>query len=417
MDVKVKELIDNLETKFGAIADDKLKAFATQELEAIKANVKETIEQKDKSIKELDERISDMEVAAKKAEKSNAKEVSNKSLGAAVVDVLKQNQELVKKAAERGGKASFDIETKAVGAMSRGASITGDIPQADRMAGVSLIATRTPRLLDFMTSSSTDRQKVDWVYEVAGEGDAGQTAEGAAKSQADIDYAVGEESIVKTTAFVKCTTELLDDWGELEALINNDLRKKILRKVEEGAFNGNGTAPNLRGVTTVATAASAAAGLGANTVNEANVADVIVSMITQIELAEQSIDNLTVFVNPKTLNQLRAIKIANGDNRYNDRLQFIGGSANIDGVPIVKTTLIGADEVLVGDMSKAELVQRAGLRFEIGEDADDFTTNRKTLLAEWRGAVVVRNNDRNCIVWASSIATMVANLDPDVTDV
>lgn len=413
---KLKEVAAEIKEKAGAIADEKINAFAEKKLNEILDEKMTSLTEKLDAVKELDTRISDMEVAAKKAEKDNSIVVP-KTLGAAVVDVLKANIETVKSATQRGGKASFEIDMKAVGPISRSASITGDIPQADRMAGVNLIATRTPRLLDFMSPMSTDRQKVEWVYEVAGEGDAGQTAEGAAKNQLDIDYAVGSENIVKTTAFVKATTEMLEDWGELEGLINGDLQKRILRKVEEGAFDGNGTAPNLRGITTVATAFSAAAGLGANTVNEANVADVIVSAITQIELAEHEIGNLTVFVNPKTLNELRALKIANGDNRYNDRLQFIGGSATIDGVPIVKTTLVAADEMLVGDFSKAMLVQRQGLRFEIGEDADDFTTNRKTLLAEWRGAVVVKNNDRSCFIWASSIAAAKANLDPDVTDV
>ena len=410
MDEKVKGLIDNLEAKFETIADDKLKAFAGQELEAIKSNLKDSFEANDKLVKELDTRISGMEVAAKKAEKEN-NVVVPKTLGAAVVDVLKANIDTVKAASQRGGKASFEIDMKAVGTISRSASITGDIPQADRMAGVNLIATRAPRLLDFMTPMSTDRQKVEWVYEVAGEGDAGQTAEGTAKNQLDIDYAVGSESIVKTTAFVKATTEMLEDWGELEGLINGDLSKRILRKVEEGAFDGNGTAPNLRGITTVATAFAAASGLGEDSVDNANIADAIVSAITQIQLAEHDVANLTVFLNPATLNLLRAIKVSATDKRYVDRLQFIGGSASIDGIQIVPTTLVGADECLVGDFSKAQLVQRQGLRFEIGEDADDFTTNRKTLLAEWRGAVVVKNNDRSCFVWMSSIATAVAALE------
>lgn len=413
---KLKEVAAELKEKAGNIADEKINEFAEKKLNEILDGKIKSVEEKLEAVKTLDTRLSDMEVAAKKASIKPAIE-GQKSFGAAIVDVLKKNADLVNAAKARGGKASFDIDVKAVGPISRSASITGDIPQAERMVGVNLVATRTPRLLDFMTPMSTDRQKIEWVYEVTGEGDAGQTAEGNAKNQTDIDYAVGSEAVVKTTAFVKATIELLEDWGELEGLINGDLRKKILRKVEEGAFDGNGSAPNLRGITTVATAATAAAGLGANSITGANVADCIVSMVTQIELAEQSVDNLTVFVNPKTLNELRAIKINSSDNRYNDRLQFIGSQATIDGIPIVKTTLVGVDECLVGDMSKAHLVQRQGLRFEIGEDANDFTTNRKTLLAEWRGAVAVKNNDRSCIVWADALTTLKANLDSGVTDI
>lgn len=406
---KLKEVAAELKEKAGNIADEKIKAFAEKELKEINEAVK-SVEEKLEAVKSLDTRLSEMEVAAKKADLKAAPQ-GQKSLGAAVVDVLKANQDMVNAAKARGGRASFEIDVKAVGPISRSASITGDIPQADRMAGVNLVATRTPRLLDFMTPMSTDRQKVEWVYEVQGEGDAGQTAEGAAKNQFDIDYAVGSEVIVKTTAFVKATTEMLEDWGELEGLINGDLSKRIYRKVEEGAFDGNGSAPNLRGITTVSTA-WAAQPYFSNVIDNANVADVIVNAITQIEVAEQSVDNLTVFVHPETINKLRAIKVSTSDKRYVDRLQFIGNQMTIDGIPIVKSTLLSNDELLVGDFSKAMLVQRQGLRFEIGEDADDFTTNRKTLLAEWRGAVVVKNNDRNCFIWASSINTAILALDP-----
>jgi hypothetical protein len=52
----------------------------------------------------------------------------------------------------------------------------------------------------------------------------------------------------------------------------------------------------------------------------------------------------------------------------------------------------------MGNFDKAYLVEKDGVKFDIGYENDDFTKNFVTLLAEWRGAVVVKTNDRTAFI-------------------
>ena len=83
----------------------------------------------------------------------------------------------------------------------------------------------------------------------------------------------------------------------------------------------------------------------------------------------------------------------------------------LDGTyPIIESTLITQGEYLVGDMSKANLYEKDGIRVEVGLDGNDFTENFRTILIEWRGAVVVETNDRTSFV-KGNFATNKASLE------
>jgi hypothetical protein len=77
---------------------------------------------------------------------------------------------------------------------------------------------------------------------------------------------------------------------------------------------------------------------------------------------------------------------------------MVAGSLMLDGIPIIPTTLVTQDTFLIGEMPLAELWTRQGITIDIGYDLDDFTKNFKTIRAEWRGATVVKNNNRTAFV-------------------
>jgi len=64
----------------------------------------------------------------------------------------------------------------------------------------------------------------------------------------------------------------------------------------------------------------------------------------------------------------------------------------------VTTTLVTVDDYLVGSFDMATVYQKGAPSIEVGRDSDDFTKNLVTILIEWRGAVVVKNNDRTAFV-------------------
>ena len=46
----------------------------------------------------------------------------------------------------------------------------------------------------------------------------------------------------------------------------------------------------------------------------------------------------------------------------------------------------------------ATLYSKGSIKITIALDADDFTKNLRTILAEYRGAMVVKNNDRTAFI-------------------
>jgi len=291
---------------------------------------------------------------------------------------------------------SFSIELKAAGTMLESTNISGgNVPVEQRLAGLNTVASRRVRLMDIMAAGTASSNIISWVYQANKDGAAGGTLEGATKNVIDFDLVVASQAVVKRTAFIKVSTEMLDDIDFIETEIRNELMRELMKDVEGSAYSGNNTAPNLNGVRTTATAF--AAGSFAGTVDNANAVDVLVVAMNQIKIAEQGMPNY-ILMHPTNVTALKLVKVTASDKRYVDRLAIIGGTLSLDGVPIIETTLVTVGEYLVGDFNLSTLYSKGSIRVEMGLDGNDYTKNLRTILAEWRGAVVVKNNDRTAFV-------------------
>jgi hypothetical protein len=188
---------------------------------------------------------------------------------------------------------------------------------------------------------------------------------------------------------------MLNDIDFMASEINNELMRELLLDVESQVYAGNGTAPNMNGIRTVATAF--AAGTFADTVDNANEVDVLSVAANQIALAEHDAPNY-IFMNPSDITALKMVKVSATDKRYVERLAIIAGSLTMDGIPIIATTLVTVGQYLIGNFDLATIYDRGEVSIEVGRDSDDFTRNLVTVLAEWRGATVVKNNSRSAFI-------------------
>lgn len=402
---KLDQLVEKLDNKVAG-ASTALKT----EIEGLIAEAKSAaVSDAQELITKLEGRLADLEVKEAKGNKME-NETKGKSFGDLLVKAWNDNQDKIKQVAE-GNLNSVKFEVKAAGTMLQSTNIvSGDIPQTDRLAGFGAVPSRRVRLLDVMSQRGTISDKIDWVYQTNKDGAAGQTAEGDVKNQIDFDFDVASEAVKKTTAFIKVSDEMLADNPFASGAINDELRKELLKAVEAGAYNGNGAGANLRGIVTVASSFAADAEL-ANQVDEANEVDVLVNAALQIEIAQEGDAAPShIFVHPSMLAKLKTTKLSSTDKRYVDRLMIVGQTLLLDGIPIIATTLVDRGDFLIGDFSKALLVQREGLRIDIGYSNDDFTRNLRTIRAEWRGAVVVPTNSRSAFV-AGDFTTAKAALE------
>lgn len=389
-----------------ALEDAVSKSASKEDIESLKSELataqKEQMVQLNKTLKEYG-------LAIEKLNKDN----QANSLTSQASDIRKALEEnkanLTKlkdldKSAAHGAGFSF----KAVGDMLESTNISGgNVPVEQRIAGLNLIATRRPRLIDLFAKGQAASNIISWVYQANRDGAAGGTTEGSTKNQIDFDLVVASQAVVKRTAYIKVSTEMLDDIDFIESEIRNELMRLLMLDVENTAYSGNGTAPNLNGIRTVATAF--AAGTFAGTVDNANSADVLVVAMNQIAIANQEAPN-AILMHPSDIAALKLMKVSATDKRYVDRLLYVGMELTLDGVPMIGSTLVTAGTYLVGNFNLSVLYQKQGVMINIGLDGNDWTKNMRTIIAEWRGALVTKNNDRTAFV-KGTFATDIAALE------
>ena len=317
--------------------------------------------------------------------------------GAGLVNSVRKGLDLNKEnLVKMKGNKNVSISFKAAGTMLLSTNVSGgNVPVEQRLEGLNPIASRQIRLLDVVQRGTAESNVISWVYQANKDGAAGGTAEGAIKNQLDFDLVVNSETVKKRTAFIKVSEEMLDDVSYMESEIRNELIRELLKDVESQVYAGDGTGTNLRGISSVATAFNA--GVFAATVDNANSADVLTVAMNQIQVAEQGMANFAM-VHPNTITELKLIKTSETDRRYIDRLAMVAGQLSLDGVTLVPTTLIPDGEYLIGNFDLATVYDKGDLRIEVGRDSDDFTRNLVTVLAEWRGLCIVKNNDRTAFI-------------------
>lgn len=368
--------------------------------EDLEKAVRELDSQRLEQMKALNDSMKEMGLSIKALSEGTKKEDAPSLLKA-----LKDNKDNLKTLKEsKNGEFTFKVAAP----MLESTNISGgNVPVEQRIEGLNTIASRRVRLMDIVSRGNATSNIISWVYQANKDGAAGGTTEGDAKNQVDFDLVVASQSVVKRTAYIKVSTEMLDDISFIESEIRNELMRELLKDVEQTAYNGDGTGTNMNGVLTTATAF--AAGTFALSIDNANEVDVLVVAMNQIKIAEQGMPNY-ILMHPSDVTALKVVKVSSTDKRYVERLAMIGGTLSLDGVPIIETTLVTQGTYLVGDFSLATLYSKEEMNIQIGLDADDFTKNLRTIIAEYRGAMVVKNNDRTAFV-TGTFATDKAALE------
>jgi HK97 family phage major capsid protein len=387
-------------TNFEELAEEEQAKLVQAYQDELAKLVKQYEEEDKKNKTQISVMKNQMEVGfkeiSKKIEKMKTVDATVKSFSAQIRESLVANKQAL---GELKNDKNKSVVFKVVGNMTFGGNLSGgNVPVEDRMEGLNVIASRDTKFLNSLQAKGTSSNVISWVAQQGKEGTAGQTGEGLKKNQIDFNLVVASENVKKTTAFIKISTEMLDDVDWMQSEIEAELLRELLKAVEKTAFDGDGTGTNLRGVKTVATAFAITGADFDAPIDNPNIVDVLVAGNLQIELAEQGQATLA-FLNPRDIAKLKVEKVSGTDKRYIDRLQAIGSSLLLDGTTkIISTTLVPKGEFIMGNFDKAYLVEKDGVKFDIGYENDDFTKNFVTLLAEWRGAVVVKTNDRTAFV-------------------
>lgn len=332
---------------------------------------------------------------AEKAERTDAGDTALKGL-TEHLDTLKLMKE------GSNDKVSFKVATITSANISG-----GNVPVEQRTPGFDIIPSRRIRLLHMVDRGVATSNLISWVSQAAKDGSAGQTGEGLVKNQIDFDIVVNDENLKKTTAFIKVSEEMLDDVEFISSEINSELTREVMKKLETQVYSGDGTGLNHNGIRTTASAIDVTGFSG--TVDNANVVDVLRVAMTNIENREHEPATF-IMLNAIDVTKLLLVKVTTTDKRYIDALQVVAGQLMLDGVPIVKTTLITSGEYIVGNFSLAKVWDKGSISIEVGREGTDFIDNVVTILAEVRALTIVKTNVQDAFV-KGVIATDAALLE------
>lgn len=248
-------------------------------------------------------------------------------------------------------------------------------------------------LRDVLSVGRTNSNSVDYVREESFTRAAAETAHGAAKPEATVDYTEQSSTVRTLAVWMPAQVQQLSDWPQLRSLIDGRLRYDIEKREEEQIMYGDGVAPNLEGIlnvsgtTDVSALSRYAAGDPAT--------DKIRMAMTEVRTA--GYDPNALVIHPI---DWEAIVLLKGTDDHYLRQVFpdTDGNMRVWGLQVVET--VAAEENagntteernwVVGDFRRGvQLLVREDIGVAVGMQNDDFTKNLRTILAEERVALPI----------------------------
>jgi hypothetical protein len=252
---------------------------------------------------------------------------------------------------------------------------------------------------DIMSVVQTTLQSVPYIRElnpVTNETGATTVAEGATKPMVDMQFAQEDAPIRKIAAWIPATTEIFQDAPLLRGYVDTRLNYMLALTEENQILNGNGTAPNLRGImNTVGIQTQAVVALPAGSTGISDIPSVTGQAIGKIENVDGDAD--AVVMNPIDFWMAVTARVAqNQDNPWGG----LGGAPNTVlsltwGLPTIRTRAIASGSLLVGAFGMgATLLDRQRVNIRSSDSHDTFfITNKIAVVAEERVGLAVHRPD------------------------
>jgi HK97 family phage major capsid protein len=256
------------------------------------------------------------------------------------------------------------------------------------LAGIQPLLFKRIVVADLMASGQATSNSIVYMVEKTYTNAAAPVAEGSAKPESALTFDQTTDPVSKIAHWLPVTEELLEDVPAIQSYIDARLTLGVQLAEEDQLLNGNGTAPNLRGVLNrVGLAASIARNAGA-TPPETN-ADAILRQITAIATSAFIYPD-GVVMNPANWFTVATSKDTTG--------QYFGGgpfsslpTATLWGTPVAITPSIVANTALVGAFrTMSQVFRKGGIRVEASNSHQDFfIKNLVAIRAEERLALAV----------------------------
>lgn len=228
-----------------------------------------------------------------------------------------------------------------------------------------------------VTTDSVDYVTVADTISAAG------VAEAGAIPESKFTPTLAKANVVNVAHYTKITKQLADDAPALAAYINTKMLYGLQNKVENQIVNGNGTAPQLKGLLATGSYTDASSQLtGAK-----NLFDLLLLLQGVAETAAYEPEALVL--NPMTWAQLAMEKDSQG--RYLLGGPGLAANKSVWGIPVVTSSAVPAGKFIFGNFTQTVTIyDRQQVAVEMtNTNEDDFTHYLYTIRASRRLALAV----------------------------
>jgi HK97 family phage major capsid protein len=214
-----------------------------------------------------------------------------------------------------------------------------------------------------------------------------------------------DANVRKIGTYFRISEEMLADTPQLTSYLSARAPEKLLEVEDAQILSGNGSAPNLSGITTDA-AAFNLAGEFADAVDSANQFDVLIASLNQLAIANYSAD--TIMLHPTDFHKILLLKDSTAEYIKKDVYQ--GLQPQFNGVRVVLNTAITSGTFLVGNFAQGtQLWVRDNVNVEFfREDGTNVRDGFVTVRVSER--VALTNYLPNAFVYGT-FSTAIASLE------
>ena len=253
-------------------------------------------------------------------------------------------------------------------------------PESTRIGRLVDAVTRPIQVIDIIPGGQTGQASIVYMEETTRTHGAAERAEAAAYAESTFALEEKTSPVRSIGDSVPVTDEQLADVPQVQSYLNQRLAFGVRQRLDGQILNGDGTAPNLRGILNTT---------GIQTVAKGSdpVPDAIYKALTKIRVTGRAMPS-HVLVHPNDWQAVRLLRTSDGLYIWGSPSE--SGPERIWGLPVVQTDALTENTALVGDFPNfCQLFERQGLDVRLGFVNDDFTKGKQTIRAGMRVAFLV----------------------------
>lgn len=285
----------------------------------------------------------------------------------------------------KGETAELDLDLKTLLDSS-----SGWVPESNRTGRLVDFATRPIQVADIIPTTTTGQNAVVYMEETTFTNNAAETAEAGTYPEAVLALTEKSSPVRKIAVWIPVTDEQLEDVPQVRGYLDNRLPFMIRQRLDSQVINGNGTAPNLRGILNVVGIQTQAKGADPTP-------DAVYKALVKVRVTGQAMPNAVVF-SPTDWQNVRLLRTADGLYIWGNPSD--AGPQRIWGLTVTEAQALTAGTAVVGDFANfSELAVRRGVETKVTDSHSTFfIEGKQAVRADFRAAFVVYRPAAFCSV-------------------